>query len=81
MHNSRPDTFFLILFSLLAMHNIKTNGHKKSPLGKIRAENRFKATFVADCYANPPYSVVKNRQESGIQIMDRFGADQGMIVP
>jgi len=34
-----------------------TIGYKKSLRGKIRAGIRFKAPFVADCCANPPYSV------------------------
>jgi hypothetical protein len=41
-------------------HNIKDNWTKKSPHGKVRAEIRFKAPFVADCCANPPYSVTNN---------------------
>jgi IS5 family transposase len=31
------------------------------PLGTIRARIKFKVLFMADCYANPPYSVQKTR--------------------
>jgi hypothetical protein len=53
-----------------ATQNIRSIGHKKISLGTIRARIRFKVLFMADCYANPPYSVKVNLENEQRTTLD-----------
>jgi len=43
------------------------------PLGTIWARTKFKVTFMADCYANPPYSVKVNLENEQGSLDSRNG--------